>query len=150
MTPGTSSQNPVETGALAGDLRIAIGQMFRRLRSEQDGFTLSQGAVLGRLVREGSQSVSDLAAAERVRPQSMAQTVADLESAGLVDRSPDPDDGRRALVDLTEAGMEAILVSRRIREGWLAEEIEKLAPADRVALARAVEILGDFADGDSR
>jgi DNA-binding MarR family transcriptional regulator len=147
MTPGTSSQNPVETGALAGDLRIAIGQMFRRLRAEQDGFTLSQGAVLGRLIREGSQSVSDLAAAERVRPQSMAQTVADLETAGLVDRTPDPDDGRRALVDLTEAGMEAILVSRRVREGWLAEEIEKLPPADRAALARATEILGDFAEG---
>ena len=52
--------------------------------------------VLGRLDREGPASISDLAAAERMRPQSMAQTVRDLEAAGLVSRRPDPDDGRRA------------------------------------------------------
>ena len=80
-----------------------LGQLIRRLRAEHR-FPLSQGAVLGRLDREGPQSVSDLAAAERVRPQSMAQTVSDLEADGLVSRRPDPSDGRRALVELTERG----------------------------------------------
>jgi DNA-binding MarR family transcriptional regulator len=135
-----------EIAPLASDLRAVVGQLFRRLRAEQDRFSLSQGAVLGRLVREGPQSVSDLAAAERVRPQSMAQTVADVESAGFVERSPDPGDRRRALVSLTEVGMEAILASRREREGWLAGEIEKLTPEDRVALARAVEVLSAIAE----
>src|ERR1044072_8308935 len=104
VTSSLSSRS--EVGPLASDLRVVVGQLIRRLRAEQGRFSISQGAVLGRLDREGPQSVSDLAAAERVRPQSMAQTVADLESAGLVDRSPDPDDGRRALVSLTAAGNE--------------------------------------------
>src|SRR5919199_2073026 len=92
---------------VASELRVVLGQLVRRLRAEH-GFPLSHGTVLGRLDREGPQSVSDLAAKERVRPQSMAQTVTDLESDGYVARSPDPDDGRRALVALTRAGRAAL------------------------------------------
>src|SRR5437764_6681197 len=88
---------------LASELRVVLGQLMRRLRAEH-AFPLSQGAVLGRLDREGAQSVSDLAVAEKVRPQSMAQTVGDLETDRLVLRSPDPDDRRRALVELTADG----------------------------------------------
>ena len=142
----SSLSSPPEVGHLASDLRVVIGQLIRRLRAEQARFSISQGAVLGRLDREGPQSVSDLAAAERVRPQSMAQTVADLESAGMLDRRPDPNDGRRALVSLTEAGVEAIQASRREREGWLAGELEKLPAADRRTLARAVELIGAIAE----
>jgi DNA-binding MarR family transcriptional regulator len=134
-----------EVALLASDLRVVVGQLVRRLRAEQDRFSLSQGAVLGRLDREGPQSVSDLAAAERVRPQSMAQTVADLESGRLVDRHPDPDDRRRALVSLTESGVETLVVSRREREGWLAGEIAKLSGEDRRTLARAVELISAIA-----
>ncbi len=144
MPPSLSSSS--EVAPLASDLRVVIGQLIRRLRAEQQRFSLSQGAVLGRLDREGPQSVSDLAAAERVRPQSMAQTVADLESAGLVDRRPDPSDRRRALVSLTEAGIEALLASRREREGWLAGEIERLSAEDRRTLARAVELIDEIAE----
>jgi DNA-binding MarR family transcriptional regulator len=142
--PSSLSSTP-EVAPLASDLRVVIGQLIRRLRAEQQSFSISQGAVLGRLDREGPSSVSDLAAAERVRPQSMAQTVADLESAGMVDRRPDPDDRRRALVSLTEAGIEALLASRREREGWLAGEIEKLSAEDRRTLARAVELIDAIA-----
>ena len=143
--PSSLSSDP-EIAPLASELRVVIGQLIRRLRAEQHSFSMSQGAVLGRLDREGPQSVSDLAAAERVRPQSMAQTVADLEAAALVARRPDPDDRRRALVSLTEAGVEAIQESRREREGWLAGEIEKLPAEDRRTLARAVELIGAIAE----
>jgi DNA-binding MarR family transcriptional regulator len=142
----SSAASPeVEIAPLASELRVVVGQLVRRLRAEQHRFSLSQGAVLGRLDRDGPQSVSDLAAAERVRPQSMAQTVGDLESGGLVDRRPDPGDRRRALVSLTEAGLETLLVSRREREGWLAGEIAKLSAQDRRALARAVELISEIA-----
>ena len=86
--------------------------------------------MLGRLDRCGSQSVSDLAAAERVRPQSMAQTVGDLEAEGLVERKPDPDDRRRALVILTAAGKSRIEADRRAREGWLVDAFEEMPEAD--------------------
>src|SRR5437879_13662724 len=88
---------------VASELRVVLGQLVRRLRAEHR-FPLAHGAVLGRLDREGARSVSDLAAAERMRPQSMTQTVQDLEADGLVARRPDPDDRRRALVELTAAG----------------------------------------------
>lgn len=135
-----------EIAPLASDLRVVVGQLIRRLRAEQHRFSMSQGAVLGRLDREGPQSISDLAAAEKVRPQSMAQTVADLESADLIARRPDPDDRRRSLVLLTELGRETIYSDRRERESWLAREIEGLSDEDRRVLARAVELLGELAD----
>jgi DNA-binding MarR family transcriptional regulator len=131
---------------VASDLRVVLGHLIRRLRAEHR-FPLSHGAVLGQLDREGPQSVSDLAAAERVRPQSMAQTVNDLEADGLVERRPDPADGRRALVELTERGSDALQADRRHREGWLARAISDDLSADEQAVLReAVELLRRLAE----
>src|ERR1700759_3928500 len=111
---------------VASDLRVVLGQLVRRLRAEHR-FGLSQAAVLGRLDREGPRSVADLAQAERVRPQSMAQTVGDLEADALVERRPDPDDRRRALVILTAPGRARIEADRAAREGWLVKALEGLS-----------------------
>lgn len=130
----------------ASDLRIVLGQLVRRLRAEHR-FSLSQGAVLGRLDREGAQSVSQLSAAERVRPQSMAQTVNDLESDGLVERHPDPDDRRRTLVELTGQGRSVLQADRRHREGWLASAIaEGFSDQEQAALRDAIALLRRLAE----
>jgi DNA-binding MarR family transcriptional regulator len=134
-----------EIAPLASELRVVLGQLVRRLRAEHR-FPISQGTVLGRLDREGPRGVSDLAAAERVRPQSMAQTVSDLEGEGLVGRRPDPDDGRRALVTLTAAGREALESDRRHREGWLVAAIEELPPRERRILGDSVSLLRRLAE----
>jgi len=68
----------VDSNLLASELRVVLGRLVRRLRTEHS-FSLSQGAVLGRLDREGTTTIGALATAEHVRPQSMAQTVSDLE-----------------------------------------------------------------------
>jgi DNA-binding MarR family transcriptional regulator len=82
-----------------------------------------------------------------VRPQSMAQTVGDLEAEGLVERRPDPNDGRRALVELTEAGRVALAADRRRREGWLAEVIAaELSADERALLERCVGVLSRIAE----
>jgi DNA-binding MarR family transcriptional regulator len=131
---------------VASDLRVVMGQLVRRLRAEHR-FGLSQAAVLGRLDREGPRSVSDLAAAERMRPQSMAQTVGELESSGLVARRADPDDRRRALVELTDHGRAVLEEDRRAREGWLARAIvEDLSGEEQAVLADAVELLRRLAE----
>jgi DNA-binding MarR family transcriptional regulator len=136
-----------DTALLASELRVVLGQLVRRLRA-QHRFPLAQGTVLGRLDRHGAMGVSDLAAAERVRPQSMAQTVADLESAGMVTRRPDPHDGRRALVELTEHGVATLQADRRERDGWLARAIaDDLDAAERATLRESVELLRRLADG---
>jgi DNA-binding MarR family transcriptional regulator len=135
-----------DTARVASELRLVLGQLMRRLRAEHR-FPISSGAVLGRLDREGPQSVSDLAAKERVRQQSMAQTVADLEADGLVERRPDPGDKRRALVSLTEHGITTLRAERRQREGWLAQAIDNdLSPEEQAVLRDAVELLRRLAE----
>lgn len=126
---------------LASELRLVLGQLMRRLRAEHR-FSLSQGAVLGRLDREGSLSIGDLAVAERVRPQSMTQTISDLESEGLIARRADPKDGRRTLVELTEQGLEILEEDRRKRVGWLARAVsEDLSAQEQQVLSEALELL---------
>ena len=136
----------VDTTLLASDLRVVLGQLVRRLRAEHR-FSLSQGAVLGRLDREQFSSIGELAIAERVRPQSMAQTVSDLEADGLIARRPDPTDGRRTLVSLTERGHDTLEQDRRHREGWLAHAIaEDLSVREQQLLAHALPLLRRLAD----
>jgi DNA-binding MarR family transcriptional regulator len=147
MVLRVSAQTETDVAPLAADLRGVMGQLMRRLRRE-NLFPLNQASVLGRLDRCGSQSVSDLAAAERVRPQSMAQTVGDLEADELVERKPDPDDRRRALVILTAAGKSRIEADRRAREGWLVKAFEEMPETDLAAIERTVEILRRVADAD--
>jgi len=140
------AQGEPDTAALGSELRVVLGQLIRRLRAEHR-FPLAQGAVLGRLDREGTASIGELAVAERVRPQSMAQTVADLQAAGLVDRSPDPADGRRTLIALTPKGRETLSADRRDREGWLARALtEELTPSERRVVSRALGLLRRVAE----
>jgi DNA-binding MarR family transcriptional regulator len=137
----------VDTKFLASELRVVLGQLMRRLRAEH-GFSISQGTVLGRLDRQGTSSIGALATAERIRPQSMAKTVCDLEALGLIARRPDPSDGRRVLVELTELGTQTLAEDRRKREGWLARAMaEDLTAEDQEVLQRAVVLLRRLADG---
>jgi DNA-binding MarR family transcriptional regulator len=136
----------VDSALLASELRLELGRLVRRLRAEQ-GFPVHQLAVLGRLDREGPQSVSDLAQAERVRPQSMAQTVGDLVEEGLLARTPDPADRRRAIVALTEQGLAQLSEQRRQREGWLARAIgEDLTDREREVLRKAAALMRRLAE----
>jgi DNA-binding MarR family transcriptional regulator len=135
-----------EVALLASELRETLGRLVRRLRAEHR-FPLAQGTVLGLLDREGPQSISDLAVATRVRPQSMAETVRELEGAELVARRPDPADRRRAFIDLTAPGRAALEADRRHREGWLARILaEDLSARERALLHDAAAVLRRIAD----
>jgi DNA-binding MarR family transcriptional regulator len=129
----------------ASELRIVLGQLVRRLRREY-AFPVAQASVLSRLDREGPRSTSALAAAERVRPQSMAQTLAELEGDGLIARRRDPADGRRILIELTASGRERLHEDRQRREGWLTEAIAaELDEAEQQTLIEALPLLGRLA-----
>lgn len=125
----------------ASELRLVLGQLVRRLRAEYS-FPVAQASVLSRLDRDGAQTTSGLAAAERVRPQSMAQTLGELETAGLIARRPDPADRRRIQIELTAQGRERVLEERGRREGWLAAAIAtELSPEEQQTLLAAVPLL---------
>jgi DNA-binding MarR family transcriptional regulator len=139
--------DPGDAALLASDLRLALGQLVRRLRVEHQ-LSLSHASVLARLDREGTRHISSLAAAERVRPQSMAQTVAELEAEDLVERRADPTDGRRFLIDMTPKGRKALEADRQRRQGWLTQTIiEEFSLDERARLMDAVALLrqlGEF------
>jgi DNA-binding MarR family transcriptional regulator len=131
---------------LPTELRIVLGRLMRRLRGVHR-FPLTQAAVLGRLDREGEQSIGALAAHESVRPQSMSQTICELEAEGLVERRADASDARRTQVAITAHGRAALEADRAAREGWLGEAIGRLDEDERRTLQRAVELLERLADG---
>ena len=134
------------TPELARDVRESLGLILRRLRAESD-FPMSQMSVLGRLDRFGPATTSELAVAERVRPQSMAQTVRELEAAGWISRRPDPDDGRRAILELTGEGLVRIEANRAAREDWLTQALEReLHAGEREQLSDALVLLRRLAD----
>jgi DNA-binding MarR family transcriptional regulator len=131
----------VDASLVASELRVVLGQLMRRLRAEHR-FPLTHGAVLGRLDRQGPLSTVELASAERVRPQSMGQTLAELEAQGLVSRRPDETDGRRTLLDLTDAGRQTLAEDRARREGWLTQAIEReFSGEEQEILAQAIPLL---------
>ena len=139
----------VRASALAAELRALVGKLKRRMREQTDSrdLTPSQASVLLRLEREGPATVSALARGESVRPQSMGATVATLEAAGLVSGEPDPNDGRRTILSLTQACRNWIGEARAARQDWLTRNIEtKLSPEEQEALAKGVELLKRLAD----
>ena len=136
----------LDTALLASELRVVLGQLARRLRAKHQ-FSLAQGSVLGRLDREGTASIGDLALAEHVRPQSMTQTINDLEADDLIARHPDPTDGRRTLIMLTEHGRVTLEEYRRQRDTWLAKAIASdLSAPERQQLADVLTLLRRLAD----
>lgn len=144
---GTMPQS-AEAIRAAAELRAVLGQLLRRLRTENSRPT-SQLAVLGRLDRGGPQTTSGLAAAEHMRPQSMAEVVAELQADGLVDRTSDPTDRRRLLVALTQEGRDFVRRERRRREDWLSQAIsEELGPREQALLVDAVGLLRRLAELD--
>ena len=115
----------LEMSRTAGELRALLGRLSRRLRqtSVVGELTLPQASVLSLLEREGPATPSALATKERITPQSMGTILVSLEELGLVSRTPDPTDGRRLVISLTEAGRQVILGARRQKEERLAQAL---------------------------
>ncbi|WP_405747461.1 MarR family transcriptional regulator [Streptomyces sp. NBC_01525] len=141
----------MDLAALAMDLDFAMRLLRGRIRAESgvdaEGLSRPQLTALYRVVREGPITTSELAALEYMRPQSMAQTLAGLEKAGLVQRSPDPTDGRRILLSGTEPGSELVTDLLGLHARWLSAAIaEELAPEEQEELAGAVKLIGRLVD----
>jgi DNA-binding MarR family transcriptional regulator len=134
-----------DSAALAArDLRVVFSRLRRRLKelAAADDLTPSQTAVLARLIKDGPSSTSQLAGAERVRPQSMATTVAALEQRGLIQRAPDREDGRRQVITLTATGRKRAESARQVREEWLARAMQDtFSEQERHVIVEALALL---------
>ena len=128
----------------AHEVRVAVGRLRRRLRESQDRdeLTPSQTSLLSRLDREGPRTASELAAAEGVRPQSVAVSVGVLEDRGYVTRRPDPADGRRQTISLAPAGRALLDSTRAAGEEWLARTLhDRLTEDERATVIAAMGLL---------
>jgi DNA-binding MarR family transcriptional regulator len=141
-----------ELAALAGELRVVLSKLIRRVREQVHAgdLTNSQKSVILRLERDGPATVSMLARAEGVRPQSMRITVAALEAAGAVSGKADPSDGRQTFLSLTPAFVKLLKSGRAAKEDWLFRALgTQLAPREQEQLAAAVKLLSRVADFSS-
>jgi DNA-binding MarR family transcriptional regulator len=131
---------------LAARLRMAIVRTSRRLRQEAAGagggeLTPSAVSALATVERHGPLTPSELAAIERVKRPTATRILRGLLKSGLVDRSPDPADGRSALVSVNAAGRERLRRLRGRKNAYLARRIRDLPAEDLQTLERAAEIL---------
>ena len=143
MSPEAGSQEPGRHRGGRG-LRVSIGLLLRRLRQVQpDGeLSLPETSALTRLDRSGPATSSALAKEEQISAQSMGATLAALEARGLVARQPDPDDGRRAVLSLTEAGQQVLRDKRSARVAQLAQALSNgFTPAELRQLRTAAPLL---------
>jgi DNA-binding MarR family transcriptional regulator len=116
----------LDVGQLAAALRANVGLLLRRLRQVQGGdgeLTLPESSALVRLERGGPATPSALARLEQISPQSMGATLAALESRGLIERHADPEDGRRSVMSVTEAGRQVLGDRRNARTEQLARAL---------------------------
>lgn len=144
MNRGTTFSYDGLASALAADIRTVWGKLKRRLREHGGGhdFTPSQVSVLLRLEKDGSATVSSLARAESMRPQSMRAVVIPLQEAGLVSGAPDPSDGRQTLMSLTPKCLKRIREGRAAKQDWLTRTIsEKFSPHEQEKLQAALKLL---------
>src|SRR6185437_11674330 len=113
-TKTATSRSANNVGQVAAALRVSVGLLVRRMRQipVEGELTLSETSALARLDRGGPTTPGALAKQEQISPQSMGATLAALQARGLIERAPDPDDGRRAVMSITDAGL-ALLRSRR-------------------------------------
>jgi DNA-binding MarR family transcriptional regulator len=133
---------------LGGEVRSAVGRIYRRFRSERPEGSLGDAAlaVLSRLHKHGPQTLTELSEQDRVSPASMSQTVNRLTSAGYAVRTPDPDDRRKVRFSATTQGDELARAARAQRNAWLDQQLQALSPEDRAVIARATALLSRIAD----
>jgi DNA-binding MarR family transcriptional regulator len=129
-------------------VKYAVSRVYSRFRSERVEGDLGEVAlsVLARVEKYGPHTLTALSQYHRVTPASMSQAVNRLTSAGLAERVPDPEDGRRVLIAATPEGAKVSREARARRNAWLQHCLDDLSEADQQVLARAAELLTHMAD----
>lgn len=144
MSRPTSSLETELASTVALEIRTVFRKVKRHLRAEgqQSDLTPPQVSVVLRLEESGAATVSSLARAEGMRPQSMSAAMTPLQEAGLVRGAPDPNDGRQTLMSLTPKCLKWLREGRAARQDWLTKRIlQKLSIHEQEKLRAALRLL---------
>ena len=132
--------------AVSHGLRRAVEGRFQHLP-----YSMARLRVLFQLVEQGALRMGELSQCIEVAPRTMTSTIELMERDGLVQRSPDPADGRATVVTITDQGREAFAAGRRVKAGVAADIFETLDAEQRAQLHEILGQLGaaiDVAVGD--
>jgi DNA-binding MarR family transcriptional regulator len=144
--PKTSETTLAETAA---HLRLVINRAARRMRQEAGAeLSASNASALSAVEMHGPLTPSELADFERIKRPSATRILRGLEDEGLVQRTPDPNDGRSALISITGEGRERLRRLRQRKNAYLARRMRDLDAGDVATLGRAAEILESLLEAD--
>jgi DNA-binding MarR family transcriptional regulator len=129
----------LDVAELTGVLESFV-RMFIRLPSIQR-LSFTTLSVLHTLARLGPMRLTELTASEQVTQSAVTQIVTKLERDGLVERRPDPSDGRAVLVRITPAGAAIVDGRRDDRIAHLRRLVAGLGAPERAAIAHALPAL---------
>jgi DNA-binding MarR family transcriptional regulator len=125
-------------------IRYGVMHLARRMRLERGDNSLSPSKLilLGWLMRSGPLTATELAARERVRPQSLTRTLAGLAEDGLIDRRAGESDRRRSVIAITDEGRAALSHDMRQSDMWLATAMtQRLSPTECEILRLATQLM---------
>jgi DNA-binding MarR family transcriptional regulator len=140
---GPGKRDAGRTAEVAMRLHSAAIHLLRYLRRDDPTLGLSPArlSALSVVGFGGPRTLRALAAAEGVRPPTMARIVDALEHAGLVERRPDVSDRRQVQIAATDAGLALLREGQRLRAGRLARRLARLSAAEVEALAHAAGLI---------
>lgn len=134
--------DPEDVAGTAAALRLSVGRLSRHMRRRSSGgHTLTQLGILATLDRQGPTTLGDLATGEAVAKPTVTKAIGGLIDDGLVEKVPDPSDGRVWYAHLTDAGRADLDAIRSRREAWLAERLADLDIDDRARIIEALPVL---------
>lgn len=139
----------VDLQGLAAHLRISVFRTSRRLRYQGDaGVSPTLLAALATIERHGPMTPGALAAHEHIRKPTTTRIVGSLTELGMIERTPDPLDGRVAWVQITGTGRKLLQRVRRRNDAFLSDRLKRLSPDEIDTLSRAAELLDRLTEDD--
>jgi DNA-binding MarR family transcriptional regulator len=140
MMPTTKATR-VELEKLADALRdVAMVARRQAARSAQD---TSVVGLLAHLMAGGPLRAGDLAERACLDPSTVSRHLGALEADGCLVRTPDPEDGRATLLQITPAGEQLVAEARSERLGLLSDAVSGWSEKDVIALTRLTRRLAD-------
>lgn len=142
-----SQANKINPPSDAARLRASVGALVRRfsLSERADvtccGMTVAQAATLETLAVEGPLRLGDLGRRLGITPSTLTRNLVRLEDRGLIERFPDPVDGRAAVAGLTPAGRDAARAVEEYEARFAESVLEAITPERRGSV---VEGLGEL------
>ena len=150
MSPAPPS-SMIDVAGLASQLRMSVFRLSRKLRRLADpGITQTQLAALSTIERHGPVTAGDLAAHEQIQKPTCTGVIAALLEEGLIERTPDPLDGRVAWLQISPGGRRVLQRVRKRHTAYLARRMSRLEPDELQIIERATRILERLTEESGR